>query len=98
MKFFETTRHAQSILDAQLISFHNIYLKATHIITTPSITSMSCTSKNVPKGGNLIQFGISICLTYIISGNLMQFGISICLTLIKLTMGWKFQLGNCTWF
>ena len=98
MKIFETTCHAQSIMDAQFISFHHIDIKVDHIITMPSITGMSYSSKNVPNSGNLMQFGISICLTYINGGNLIQFRISICLTLIKLAMGWKFRLGNYTCF
>ena len=54
MKLFETTFHAQSIMDAQLISFHHVDLKATHIITAPPIPVMSYTSKTVTKGANLM--------------------------------------------
>ena len=92
MKFFETTHHAQ------LISFHHVDLKVDHIITMPPIIGMSYSSKNVPNGGNLMQFGTSISLTYINGGNLIQLVISICLTLIKITMGWKFRLGNYACF
>ena len=81
MKFFETTRHAQSITDAQLISFHHVDLKETHIITTSPIPGMSYTSKTVTNGANLMQFRISICLTY-----------------VKLTVGWKFRLGDYACF
>ena len=59
LKIFETTRHSQSIMDAQLVSFHHIDLKAAHIITAPPITDMSYSSKNAPNGGNLMQIGIS---------------------------------------
>ena len=71
MKFFETTRNAQ------LISFHHIGLKMAHIITAPPIPSMSYTSKTVTNSVNLMQFQISIRLTY-----------------VKLTVGWKFRLGD----
>jgi len=81
MKFFETTRHAQSIMDAQLISFHHVDLKAAHIITAPPIPGMSYTTKIVINGANLMQFQISICLTY-----------------VKLTVGWKFRLGDYACF
>ena len=59
MKFFETTRHAQ------LISFHHIDLKADHIITVPPILGIFYTSKTVNIGANLMQFQISIRLTYV---------------------------------
>jgi len=65
MKFFETTRHAQSIMDAQLISFHHVDLKAAHIITAPPIPGMFYISKTVTIGANLMQFRISIRLTYV---------------------------------
>ena len=65
MKFFETTRHAQSIMDAQLISFHHIDLKAAHIITAPPIPDMFYTSKIVTICANLMQIRISIRLTYV---------------------------------
>ena len=81
MKFFETTRHAQSIMDAQLISFHHVYLKAAHIITAPPIPGMYYTSKTVTISANLMQFQISIRLTY-----------------VKLTVGWKFRLGDYACF
>ena len=64
MKFFETTLHAQLIMDAPLISFHHIDLKAAHIITVPPIPSMSYTSNIVTIGANLMQFWISIRSTY----------------------------------
>ena len=63
--FFETTRHAQSIMDAQLISFHHIDLKVAHIITTPLIPRMYFTSNTVTISANLMQFRISIRLTYV---------------------------------
>ena len=81
MNFFETTCHAQSIMDAQLISFHHVDLKAAHIITAPPIPSVFYTSKTVTIGANLMQFRISIHLTY-----------------GKLTVGWKFQLGDYACF
>ena len=65
MKFFVTTHHAQSIMDAQLISFDHGDLKAAHIITVPPILGMSYTSKIVTNAANLMQFGISIHLTYV---------------------------------
>ena len=65
MKFFETTLHAQSIMDALLISFHHVDLKAAHIITMPLIPGMYYTSKNVTNGANLMQFQISIRVTYV---------------------------------
>ena len=64
-KNFETTRHAQSIMDAQLISVHYVDLKAPHIIIVPPIPGMSYTSKTVTNGANLMQFQISIRLNYI---------------------------------
>ena len=81
MKFFETTRHAQSIMDAPLISSHRVDLKATHIITAPFIPGMSYTSNTVTNGANLMQFQISIHLTY-----------------VKVTVGWKFRLGDYACF
>ena len=81
MKFFETTRHAQSIMDAQLISFHHVHLKVAHIITAPPIHVMSYTSKTATNAANLMQFRISIRLTY-----------------VKLTVGWKFWLGDYAYF
>ena len=81
MKFFETTCHVQSIMDAQFISFHHVDLKAAHIITAPPIPDMSYTSKTVTNGTNLMQFRISIRLTS-----------------IKLTVGWKFRLGDYACF
>ena len=65
MKFFATIPHAQSIMDSQLISFHHIDLNVAHIITTPPIPGISYTSKTVTIGANLMQFQISICLTYV---------------------------------
>ena len=65
MKFFETTLHAQLIMDAPLISFHHVDLKATHIITAPPIPSMFYTSKTITISANLNQIQISIRLTYI---------------------------------
>ena len=81
MKFFETTCHAQSIMDAQLISFHHVDLKETHIITMSPIPGMSYTSKTITNGANLMQFRISIRLTY-----------------VKLSVGWKFRLGDYAFF
>ena len=68
-------------MDAQLISFHHVDLKATHIITTPTILGMSYTFKTVTIGDNLMQIQISIRLTY-----------------VKLTVGWKFRLGDYACF
>ena len=65
MIFFETTGDAQSIMDAPMISFHHVYLKAAHIITTPPILGMFYTSNTVTIGANLMQFRISIHLTYV---------------------------------
>lgn len=59
MIFFETTHHAQ------LISFHHVHLKVAHLITAPPIPVMSYTSKTIPNAANLMQFQISICLTYV---------------------------------
>ena len=56
MKKFETTRHAQSIMDAPLISFHHVDLKGAHIITAPPIPSMFYTSKTVTISANVMQF------------------------------------------
>ena len=81
MKCFETTHHAQSIMDAPLISFLHVDLKAAHIIAAPPIPGMSYTSKTVTIGANLMQIRISIRLTY-----------------VKLTVGWKFQLGDYACF
>ena len=52
-------------MDAPLISFHHVDLKAAHIIAAPPITGMSYTSKTVTIGANLMQFQISIRLTYV---------------------------------
>ena len=65
MKFFETTYHAQSIMDSHLISFHHIDLKVAHIITAPPIPSMFYASKTVTISANLMQIRISIRLTYV---------------------------------
>jgi len=81
MNFFETTRHAQSITDAKLISFHDLDLKAAHIITAPPILGVSYTPRTITNGANLMQFRISIRLTY-----------------VKLTVGWKFRLGDYACF
>ena len=56
MNFFETTRHAQSITDAKLISFHDLDLKAAHIITAPPILGVSYTTRTITNGANLMQF------------------------------------------
>ena len=68
-------------MDAQLISFHHVDLKAAHIITTPPILGMSYTSKTITNRANLMQFRISVRLTY-----------------VKLTVGWKFWLGDSACF
>ena len=65
MKFFINTHHAQLIMDAQLISFHHVDLKAAHIITASPIPGMSYTSKIVTIGASFMQFRISIRLTYV---------------------------------
>ncbi len=56
MKFFEIIRHAQSIMDAQLISLQHVDLKEDHIIIAPPIPGTSYTSKSITNGANLMQF------------------------------------------
>ena len=79
--FFFNTCHAELIIYSPLISFHHVDLKAAHIITVPPIPRMFYTSKTVTIGADLMQFRISIRLTY-----------------VKLTVGWKFQLGDYACF
>ncbi len=58
-------------MDAQLIS------QAAHIITMPPIPIVSYASKTITNSVHLMQFRISIRLTY-----------------VKLTVGWKYRLGD----